>query len=211
MKLYGYWRSSSAWRVRTALAFKGLEVEHVPVHLVKGGGQQFSSEFVAKNPMAEVPVLELDDGQLLTQSVAILEYLEEAHPSPALLPREPLLRARVRTLVQIVNSGIQPLQNRVVMSELERGGIVADDWARHFIKRGLTAFEQQVARSGGAFSVGDAPSFADIYLVPQLFNARRFSMPLEEFPTLLRIEQRCYELPAFQKARPENQVDAEPL
>jgi len=209
MKLYGYWRSSSAWRVRTALAFKGIEVEHVPVHLVKDGGQQFSSAFVAKNPMAEVPVLELDDGELLTQSVAILEYLEETYPTPPLLPAEPLLRARVRTLVQIVNSGIQPLQNRVVLTELARGGLVADDWARYFIKRGLTAFEQRAARDRGAFSVGDTPTFADVYLVPQLFNARRFGLPLEGYPTLVRIEERCYELPAFQKARPENQSDAE--
>jgi maleylpyruvate isomerase len=209
MKLYGYWRSSSAWRVRTALAFKGLEVEHVPVHLVKGGGEQFSPEFLARNPLAEVPVLELDGGELLTQSVAILEYLEETHPNPPLLPADPLLRARVRTLVQIVNSGIQPLQNRVVLSELERGGVVTDDWARLFIKRGLTAFEQQAARTGGTFAVGNSPTFADIYLIPQLFNARRFKMTLEDFPTLVRIEQRCYELPAFQKARPENQADAE--
>jgi maleylacetoacetate isomerase len=209
MKLYGYWRSSSAYRVRIALGLKGIAVEHVPVHLVRGGGEQFSTAFRERNPLAEVPVLELDSGELLTQSVAIVEYLDEVYPSPPLLPGDAVQRARVRALVQVINSGVQPLQNRNVLSALGRLGCDADAWARDFIERGLIALESHAAARAGAFSVGETPTLADIYLIPQLYNARRWSLPLERFPTLTRIEARCLALEAFDQAWPERQADAE--
>jgi maleylacetoacetate isomerase len=210
MKLYGYWRSSSAFRVRIVLGLKGIQVEHVPVHLVLDGGQQFRAEFRDRNPLAEVPVLELDSGEVLAQSVAIVEYLEETQPAPPLLPADALGRARVRALVQVVNSGIQPLQNRQVLLELQRLGVDSDAWTRHYIERGLTALERHAERRSGTFSHGDTPTLADAYLIPQLYNARRWSMPLEAYPNLLGIESRCLALEAFDRARPERQPDAEP-
>ncbi|MFO7177197.1 MAG: maleylacetoacetate isomerase [Pseudomonadota bacterium] len=210
MKLYGYYRSSCSYRVRIALNLKGIEVEHVPVHLVRGGGEQFAPEFVTKNPMAQVPLLELDSGEVLAQSVAIVEYLEETVPTPALLPRDPYQRARVRALVEMVNSGIQPLQNSLVLKELTKRNVDSTDWARLFVRRGLEALEHTAAGTAGRYLVGDALTLADVYLVPQLYNARRFGVDLAPFPTLLRVEAACLSLPAFDRARPERQPDAEP-
>jgi maleylpyruvate isomerase len=212
MKLYNYWRSSASWRVRIALAYKGIRYEYVPVDLLKDGGQQRAEGYRALNPLMQVPTLEWQEGtetRRLTQSIAILEYLEELCPDPPLLPREPYLRARARQLAEVVNSGIQPLQNleaqRYVREEL-RGD--ASAWTRHFIVRGMMALEEEAKRSAGDFLVGDTLTFADVCLVPQMFATRRFVGGVEAFPTLARIEARCLTLPAFQQALPERQPDA---
>ncbi|HVX94381.1 MAG TPA: maleylacetoacetate isomerase [Polyangia bacterium] len=214
MKLYTYWRSTSAWRVRIALAWKGLPYEAVPVHLLEGGGRQHEAAFRALNASEQVPVLELDedasDGRplRLAQSMAILEYLEERHPTPPLLPTRPWMRARARQLAEIVNSGIQPLQNLYTQQRLKEAGADADAWNRHFIARGLAALDQAAAETAQTFLVGDALSFADVYLVPQLYNARRFGVELAPYPTLTRAEAACAALPAFQAAHPDAQPDA---
>ncbi len=215
MKLYGYWRSSCSYRVRIALAHKGLSVEHAAVHLVKDGGQQHAADFTQKNPMGQVPVLEIegDGGPIrLGQSVAILEYLEEAHPEPALLPSDAVLRARARQLTEIVNAGIQPLQNLRVMQLLERQhGVDAKAWARGHILSGLLAFQAVAESVAGRYCVGDAVSFADCALVPQLYNARRFGIDVEaELPLLHRVDTACAALEAFQAAHPDRQPDAQP-
>lgn len=212
MKLYGYWRSSSAWRVRIALGLKRIAFENVPVHLVRGGGEQFSPEFAAKNPFSQVPVLEFElDGRVvrLTQSVAIIEYLDETVPEPALLPRTALERARCRELVELVNSGIQPLQNRLVLERVAAGGVDSRAFAGEFIARGLTALEAQVQSRAGTYLLGDELTLADVYLVPQMFNARRFGVELGAFPTLVRVDARLAALPAFIAAHPDRQPDAE--
>jgi maleylpyruvate isomerase len=212
VRLYGYWRSSCSWRVRLALEFKGLAYEYVPVHLVKDGGEQHSEAHRARNPMRTVPTLELSEGgrvHHLSQSLAILEYLEERHPSPALLPAEPLARARVRMLAEMVNSGIQPLQNLSVLQRLEHE-LKADEkaWSVYWLERGLTALQAAVEPTAGTYCVGDAVSFADLCLVPQLYNARRFGVDLEPHGVLTRIEAACALLPAFQAAHPDRQPDA---
>lgn len=212
MKLYGYWRSSSAWRVRIALHHKQLSFENIPVHLVNDGGQQRKPEHTARNPMAQVPVLaveHLGEEHHLSQSLAILEYLEETHPEPALLPRDPVQRAKARQLAEMVNSGIQPLQNlRVLVALQSTYGVDRLVWGRSVIADGLAAVEAVAQHTSGAFLVGDTPSFADLCLVPQLYNARRFSVDLEPLPTLRAIEARCEALPAFAAAHPSQQPDA---
>lgn len=209
MKLYNYWRSSASWRVRIGLAYKGLDYEYVPIHLVREGGAQHQESYRGKNPMRQVPYLELDDGRGLAQSVAILEYLEEVHPAPPLLPEDPYLRARVRQLVEIVNAGIQPLQNLAVTQRLRALGVDADAWTKEWIERGLKALETEVAKTAGRFCVGDAPSLADVVLVPQMYSSRRFGVDPSAFEHLHRIEANCGELPAFESAHPSAQPDAE--
>jgi maleylpyruvate isomerase len=210
MKLYGYWRSSASWRVRIALHLKGLAYENVPVHLVREGGEQRKPEFAQQNPMEQVPVLVTDEGDAITQSLAILLWLEARFPTPPLLPADPLLRARAWAMAEIVNSGIQPLQNLRVLQALKAGGLDPDAWAREHIARGLTALEHQARGCAGAFLVGDAPTVADICLIPQLYNARRYGVPLDAYPTLLRAEASAEAFPAFAAARPEAQPDAQP-
>jgi len=212
VKLYNYWRSSASWRVRIALAHKDIAYEYAAVSLVKDGGEQHGAAYGALNPMRQVPTLEWEEGgetRRLTQSMAILEYLEERFPAAPLLPRDPYLRARARQLAELVNSGIQPLQNlepqRYVREEL-KGDAAA--WTRHFIVRGMTALEEEARRTAGDFLVGDAVTFADVCLVPQMFATRRFAGGVEAFPTLARIEARCLALEAFQRAAPERQPDA---
>lgn len=212
MRLYNYWRSSASWRVRIALALKGVAYEYVPVSLIRDGGEQKGEAFRALNPLMQVPALAWEEGgetRVLTQSLAIIEYLEERFPEPALLPRDPFLRARTRQLAEMINAGIQPLQNlepqRYVREEL-KGDAAA--WTRHFIVRGMTALEAEARRSAGDFLVGDAVTVADALLVPQMFATRRFGGGVEAFPTLCRIEARCAALPAFQQASPERQPDA---
>lgn len=211
MKLYSYWRSSSSWRVRIALAFKGLEYEVVPVHLLHG--EQHVADHRDRNPMQQVPVLETEDGGrplVLSQSMAILEYLEERWPEPPLLPRLRMARARARQLAELVNAGIQPLQNLSVLNRVKElaPAAHAKDWAGPFVIRGLHALEQAARASAGRFLVGDQPSFADVCLVPQLYGARRFGVDLEAVPMLLAVESACNELEAFKKAHPDRQPDA---
>ncbi|AKU93059.1 maleylacetoacetate isomerase [Vulgatibacter incomptus] len=212
MKLHGYWRSSASWRVRIALAHKGLAYEYVPVHLVRGGGEQHSEAHRAKNPMAQVPVLELDDGTMLSQSLAIIEWLEETHPTPPLLPKDPVARARARQLAEMVNAGIQPLQNIGVQQHLVSLGLGVDEkaWTVHWIRRGLGALEAVAKNTAGRFCVGDAVSVADACLVPQLYGARRFAIDVADYPTLARIEEACAALPAFAAAHADRQPDAVP-
>ncbi|MFN3197392.1 MAG: maleylacetoacetate isomerase [Bradymonadia bacterium] len=214
LTLYGYWRSSSAWRVRLALHLKGLPFENVPVHLVKDGGQQYSAEHLARNPMGQVPVLTGTLGGeafTLSQSVAILEFLEQVGGGQALLPEHPVTRARARQLAEMVNSGIQPVQNLTVLlrvSDTLGGDRV--EWARWAIGRGLQALEQAVAHTAGEYLVGDTVSFADLCLVPQMYNARRFGVDLTTMPTLTRVDAALSALPAFEAAHPDAQPDAQP-
>ncbi len=213
MKLYSYWRSTSAWRVRIVLAWKGLEYDCIPVNLAPDVAGQRSTEFGVVNPLRQVPSLEWPEGDRLvrlSQSVAIAEYLDERHPNPPLFPREPLARARVRQSVEIVNSGIQPLQNSTTMANLREltGEPEVLAWARTAIGRGLAALEALSRDDAGVFLVGNAPTLADMYLVPQLYNARRFEVDLNPFPKLRDVETHASELEAFQSARPERQPDA---
>ena len=210
MILYDYWRSSSAWRVRIALHWKGIPFERRVVNLIKDGGEQHSAEFHAMNPSRQVPVLITDEGRAIAQSMAIIGYLEDRHPTPALLPADAWLRARARQLAEMVNSGTQPLQNLTVLDHVEAGGMDRNEWARHFIARGLAALEAAAHETAGAFLVGDAVSLADAYLIPQLYNARRFNVDLAPIPTLVRIESACAALPAFAAAHPDAQSDAVP-
>ncbi len=214
MKLYSYWRSSCSWRVRIALNLKGLAYTYEPVHLMKDGGQQNSEAYRDLNPMRTVPTLEFEEGGVvrrLSQSLAIMEYLEERYRTPPLLPADPLLRARVRMLAEMVNSGIQPLQNLSVL-QFVKNELKGDEkvFAGHWNARGLTAFEAAVKETAGTFCLGETVSIADICLVPQLFGARRYGVDLAQFPTLTRIEAACEKLPAFQAAHPDRQPDAVP-
>lgn len=210
--LYGYFRSSASYRVRLALLHKDLPFTQTGVSLLKG--EQREAVHVARNPLAQVPVLELQTATgpvHLAQSLAIIEYLDEVHPSPALLPREPLARARVRELSEIVNAGTQPLQNTPVLDRVknELGGD-RDGWARHFIRVGLEALEARAKHTGGAFLVGDVPSLADVCLVPQMYNARRFGVSLDGLETLVAIDARATALPRWSLAHPDRQPDAPP-
>jgi maleylpyruvate isomerase len=212
VKLFGYWRSSSAWRVRIALAHKGLPFETHPVHLVRDGGEQHSPAYRAINPMEEVPTLEVEEGgrpRRLSQSLAIIGYLERIAPSPALIPADPFAAARAWQLAEMVNAGIQPLQNSAVLQRVKnelRGDEQA--WARHFIRRGLAALEALAPDTAGRFLVGDAVSVADVCLVPQLYNARRYGLDVGPYPTLLAVEKSCVGLPAFADSHPDRQPDA---
>jgi maleylpyruvate isomerase len=214
MKLYTFFRSSASYRVRIALNLKGLEYDSVPIHLRRGGGEQFSADYRAKNPMALVPALE-DGGRILTQSLAIIEYLEERHPAPPLLPKDPADRALVRAMALAIACEVHPIQNLRVLnflkSEFKLGDAETNRWAQHWIALGFSALEQMVLATPkrGKFCFGDAPTLADLCLVPQLSNAKRFGCDLSAYPNLIRIEAACLALPAFAKAAPENQPDAE--
>ncbi|WP_164015880.1 maleylacetoacetate isomerase [Pyxidicoccus trucidator] len=215
LRLHSYWRSSASWRVRLALNLKGLKFEYVAVHLLKDGGQQHTEAYRALNPMRTLPTLEWteDDGtaRRLSQSLAILEYLEARHPSPSLLPKDLYLQAKARMLAEMVNSGMQPMQNLSVLQRI-KNELKADEsaWGAYWNTRGLEALEAAVKPTAGRYCVGDEVSVADICLVPQLHGARRFAVDLSPYPTLLRIEAACNELPAFQAAHPDRQPDAVP-
>jgi maleylpyruvate isomerase len=213
MRLYSYWRSSSAWRVRIGLALKDLPYEYAAVNLL--AQEQFDAAYQTRNPMAQVPVLEVSEHGYtvrLAQSMAILEWLDERHPQSPLLPRDLDGRARVRMLAEHVNSGIQPLQNAIVLRTLrEKLPGYDKEWAALWIRRGLDALERALqADETGRFCHGDVPGLADCYVVPQLYNARRFGLDVAPYPTLLRIEEACAALPAFQAAHPDQQPDAPP-
>ena len=214
LRLYTYFRSSAAWRVRIALNLKGLAYEAVPVHLLRDGGQQNLPSYRALSPLGTVPALQTGDATL-TQSLAIIEYLEETHPQPPLLPVSAADRARVRALAQTIACDIHPVNNLRVLQYLGRefGATQEqkDVWYRHWVGEGLRAVEQLLVGDSrtGAFCHGDAPTLADCCLVPQVFNARRFDCPLAAMPTIRRIVEACEQLPAFTKAAPSAQPDAE--
>ncbi len=210
MRLHGYFRSAASWRVRIGLNLKGLRAEHVFHHLRKG--EQRAPSYLALNPQGLVPALELDDGAVITQSLAILEWLDETHPEPAFLPADPLARARVRAFALVLAADTHPLQNLGVLARLRGVGVGEADaqaWAAGVNAAGLRVCEALIANASGSFAFGAAPSLADICLVPQLGNARRFGVDVSEFARLLRCEAACLELTAFAEAAPARQPDAE--
>jgi len=211
VQLYTYFRSSAAYRVRIALNIKGLTAEMVAIHLQKAGGLNKKPEYRAVNPQMRVPALRLDSGEILTQSLAIIEYLDEVHPEPPFLPRDPVARARVRALAQLIACDIHPLNNvsplRYLKNELRQDQANIDRWYHHWIFEGFEALEPMVRP--GPYAFGSAVTLADICLVPQLYNARRLKVPLDRFPKLVAIDAACTQLAAFEAARPENQPDAE--
>jgi maleylacetoacetate isomerase len=212
MKLHNYFRSSASFRVRIALELKGLGYEYLPVHLVKG--EHKSDAFAAVSPSGLVPALETDSGEILGQSMAIIEYLDETHPNPPLLPKDPLGRARVRALAQLVACEIHPLNNLRVLKYLVREMKVSEDakntWYRHWVRSGLESYERELQRlPASTFSFGDAPSLADCCLVPQIFNGKRFDVDFSGLTRTMAAFDACMKLPAFQKAQPSNCPDNE--
>lgn len=214
LTLYSYWRSSAAYRVRIALGLKGLACVIKPVHLLRDGGEQHVDDFREVNPQRLIPVL-IDGERVIRQSLAIIEYLDEAYPeTPKLLPVTARDRARVRAIAQSIACDIHPLGNLRVLQYLEREFHVDETqraaWSRHWIVTGFDALETMLSgnHSTGAFCEGDAPSLADVCLVPQAYNARRFEVPMESYPTIARIDAACRELSAFRDAAPEAQPDA---
>lgn len=211
--LHGYWRSSSAWRVRIALNFKDVPYKYVAVHLLEDGGQQHADAFRGKNPMRQVPLLEIEEGAEtihLAQSVAIIEYLERRFPEPALIPEDPVLAAKARQLAEMINAGIQPLQNLRVLQDIEALGGDKKEWGRKWIENGFEALEAEAAPLASRYLLGDRVTVADLFLVPQMYNARRFGVDLAPFPTLARCTRACEELPPFAAAHPDKQPDAVP-
>ncbi|XP_011355371.1 maleylacetoacetate isomerase isoform X4 [Pteropus vampyrus] len=205
--LYSYFRSSCSWRVRIALALKSIDYETIPVNLIKDGGQQFSEEFQALNPMKQVPALKID-GITICQSLAIIEYLEETRPTPRLLPRDPKKRASVRMISNLIAGGIQPLQNLSVLKEVGQEKQLA--WAQKTISSGFNALEQILQSTAGKYCVGDEVSMADLCLVPQVANAERFKVDLTLYPTISHINKSLLALEAFQVSHPSRQPDTPP-
>ncbi|XP_051578337.1 maleylacetoacetate isomerase isoform X2 [Myxocyprinus asiaticus] len=201
--LHGYFRSSCSWRVRIAFALKGIEYEQVPVNLIKDGGQQLTDQFKALNPMRQVPAVTID-GITLSQSLAIIQYIEETRPGTRLLPADPKQRAQVRMICDIISSGIQPLQNLYVIKKI---GAEKVQWAQHFINRGFEALEPILKQTAGTYCVGDEISMADICLVPQVYNAERFMVDMTLFPTIKRLNQTLLEIEAFKVSHPSCQPD----
>jgi maleylacetoacetate isomerase len=211
VKLYSYFRSSAAYRVRIALNLKGLAYDTVPVHLVKDGGHNKRPEFRAVNPQMRVPALVAPNGTVLIQSLAIIDYLDETHPQPPLLPADPIARAQVRALAQIVACDIHPLNNvgplRYLKNEMHQEQTAIDAWYHHWVRTGFEAIEPLIAPA--PYACGEAVTLADVCLVPQVNNARRLKVPLDQFPKIVAVEAACLKLQAFDRARPENQPDAE--
>lgn len=210
MKLHGYFRSSASYRVRIALGLKGLKAEQAFYHLRKG--EQRSAEFLKLNPQGLVPALETDSGDVLTQSMAMLEWLDETHPNPPLLPKDPIARAKVRAFAYVVACEIHPVQNLLVLNNLRalgHGDAEVNEWARRTNYDGLAACEALLKGVNGPFCFGDAPTLADICLIPQMGNARRFGADVSGFKRLLEAEAACKNVPAFAEAAPEKQPDAE--
>ncbi len=210
MKLHGYFRSSASYRVRIALNLKGLTAQHLPHHLRKG--EQSTPAYLAINPQGLVPALESDAGEVLIQSLAIIEWLDETHPEPPLLPRDPLQRAKVRAFAQVLACDTHPVQNLKVLSRLRELGLGDEKvtaWAGWANREGLSACEKLIAAEPGRFCFGDKPSLADLCLIPQLGNARRFGVDVSAFPRLLKAEAAAMALKAFADAAPDKQPDAE--
>ncbi len=214
MKLYDYFRSSAAYRVRIGLNLKGLDYESIQVHLVRDGGEQLQPAYRAVNPSGLVPAL-ADGDAIITQSLAILEYLDEVHPIAPLMPRDALGRARVRALALAVACDIHPIDNLRVLRYLVKQAGLSEEaknaWYAHWVTEGFAALETQLAESGatGRFCHGDSPTIADCVLVPQVFNASRFGIDLTPYPTIMRIDAACQAVPAFAAAHPSKQPDAE--
>jgi maleylacetoacetate isomerase len=211
VKLYSYFRSSAAFRTRIALNLKGLSYDMTFVHLTKDGGHQFNPDYRAINPQMKVPSLVLDNGTILTQSMAIIEYLDETHPQPPLLPSDPVARAKVRAMAQLIACEIHPLNNlaplRYLKHVLHHEQADIDAWYHHWVLQGFEALETMVGP--GPYMAGDQVTLADVCLAPQMYNARRLKVPLDNFPKLVAIDAALAKIPAFDKARPENQPDAE--
>ncbi len=214
MKLYTFFRSSASYRVRIALNLKGLTYESAPIHLRRGGGEQLGAAYKAINPQALVPAFE-DNGKILTQSLAIIEYLDETHPNPALLPKDPADKALVRSMALVVACEVHPIQNLRVLNYVKKEYNQTDEqvnrWGQHWIDLGLSALEQMIVAQPkrGKVCFGDVPTLADICLIPQLGNARRYGCDLSKYPSIVEIEKHCNALPAFANAAPEKQPDAE--
>jgi maleylacetoacetate isomerase len=211
--LYSYFRSSAAYRVRIALNLKHIDYEIRPIHLLRNGGEQFKADYLALNPQGRVPALVVGD-TVLTQSSAIIEYLEETYPSPPLLPTNPMARAYVRSITQIIACDIHPLNNLRVLGYL-KGSLKIDfeqAWRTHWIQEGFATIEQLMQKNDfwGRFSYGDTPSMADTFLIPQVYNALRFGCEMTSFPLISGIYQNCMQETAFLNAAPENQPDTEP-
>jgi len=211
VKLYSYFRSSAAYRVRIALNLKGLAYDTTPIHLVKDGGHNKRPDFRAVNPQMRVPVLVTPAGDVLIQSLAIIEYLEETHPEPALLPKDPIARAKVRALAELIACDIHPLNNvgplRYLKNEMGQEQSAIDSWYHHWVIAGFEALEALIEPS--PYACGGKVTLADLCLVPQVYPARRLKVPLDKFPKIVGVDAACLALPAFDRARPENQPDAE--
>jgi maleylpyruvate isomerase len=211
VKLYSYFRSSAAYRARIALNLKGLPYETVSIHLTKGGGRQHAPEYRAINPQGRVPALTLDNGDVLIQSLAIIEYLDEIHPEPPLLPKDPVARAHVRAAAEVIACDIHPLNNTsplfYLKNTLKQEQDTINAWYAHWVTVGFEALEALLRP--GPYSFGDKVTLVDVCLVPQVANARRFNVPLDKFPKIVAVDAACLKLPAFDKARPEAQPDAE--
>ncbi|XP_041809695.1 maleylacetoacetate isomerase isoform X1 [Chelmon rostratus] len=201
--LHGYFRSSCSWRVRIAFALKGVEYDQVPVNLIKDGGQQLTTQYKTLNPMQQVPAVEID-GITLSQSLAMVQYIDETRPGPRLLPADPKKRAQIRMISDLIASGIQPLQNLYVIQKI---GAEKVQWAQHFIDRGFQALEPILKQTAGKYCVGDEISMADICLVPQVYNAERFKVDIEQYPTIKRLNQALLEIEAFKVSHPSRQPD----
>ncbi len=214
MKLYTFFRSSASYRVRIALNLKAIDCEQAPIHLRRGGGEQLMPAYTAINPQALVPTLE-DNGRILTQSLAIIEYLEETHPNPPLLPKDPADKALVRSMALVIACEVHPIQNLRVLNYVKATYNQTDEqvnkWAQHWIDLGLAALQEMIVAQPkrGKFCFGDVPTLADVCLIPQLGNARRYGCDLSKYPTILEIEKNCNAIPAFANAAPEKQPDAE--
>jgi len=209
--LHGYWRSSSAWRVRIALNFKDVPHKHSAVHLLEDGGEQNAPEFRAKNPMGQVPLLEIEDaGEVirLAQSMAIIEYLDARFPEPPLIPDNHYLAAKARQMAEMVNAGIQPIQNLRVQQAVEALGGDKKEWGKKWIADGFDALEAEAKPLAGRYMIGDRVTVADLFLIPQMYNGRRFGVDLDAYPTLQRVERACGELPPFDGAHADQQPDA---
>ena len=211
MKLYSYFRSSAAYRVRIALNLKGIAYDTISIHLIKDGGHNKRPEFRAINPQMRVPVLVTPAGDTLTQSLAIIEYLDETHPQPPLLPKDPIARAKVRALAELIARDIHPLNNtsplRYLKRDMGQEQSTIDTWYHHWVITGFEALEAMIGE--GPYLCGKDVTLADTCLVPQVANARRLKVPLDKFPKIVAADAACLKLPAFDKARPENQPDAE--
>ena len=211
MKLYSYFRSSAAYRVRIALNLKSLATEIIPVHLVKNGGEQHSDAYRQINPSELVPTL-IDEDFTLSQSMSILEYLEEKHPETALLPEDLQQRALIRAFCQSIACDIHPINNLRVLQYLQRNLKISDtekdQWYAHWIQLGMQSLEAQLQQSNGQFCFGERPTLADCCLIPQIYNAKRFNIDLSAYPKIEAIYQHCLTLPAFLQASPEAQIDA---